>query len=272
MAAPTSPDRRRSWSWIGQPIPRRLYVGIALGTFAALLVTWVLATATGVVRPLFLPSPVDVLERLKLAVTSGILARDLLDSSLRIIGGFALATVMSIPIGILAGAFRVWESAVEPLVNFVRYMPVVAFVPLTIMWAGIGELQKYLIIWIGTFFQQVLLVMDDVKRVPEEFVNLGRILGLPERRIIARIVLPWAAPAIWDTLRITLGWAWTWLILAELVAAASGLGYRITVAQRFFETDLILAYILILGIVGLMIDQGIKIAGKRMFAWTEVAR
>ena len=112
-------------------------------------------------------------------------------------------------------------------------MPVVAFVPLTILWAGTGDTQKFLIIFIGTFFQQVLLVMDNVKSVPRDFIDLGRTLEMPEWRILQRIVLPSAMPAIWDSLRISLGWAWTWLVVAELVAATSGLGYRITTAQRY---------------------------------------
>src|SRR5690606_32896728 len=140
----------------------------------------------------------------------------------------------------------------EPLVDFVRYMPVVAFVPLSILWVGTEDTQKFLIIWIGTFFQQVLLIMDATRRVQPDLVNLGRTLGMGDRKILARIVLPSAAPGVWDALRISLGWAWTWLVLAELVAATSGLGYRITLAQRYFDTDTILAYVIVLGVLGLV--------------------
>ena len=155
----------------------------------------------------------------------------------RITLGFLISTAFALPIGVLIGCYRGWEAAIEPLVDFIRYMPVVAFVPLTILWTGTGDAQKFLIIFIGTFFQQVLLVMDNVKSVPRDFVNLGRTLEMPESRILARIVVPSAMPAIWDSMRISLGWAWTWLVVAELVAATSGLGYRITTAQRFFQTD-----------------------------------
>jgi NitT/TauT family transport system permease protein len=144
---------------------------------------------------------------------------------------------------------------------------VVAFVPLTILWTGTGDTQKYLIIWIGTFFQQVLLIMDNVKGVPWDFINLGRTLQMPERRILSRIVLPSAMPGIWDSLRISLGWAWTWLVVAELVAATSGMGYRITTAQRFFQTELIIGYILLLGCFGLVTDQAMKALGRRMFRY-----
>jgi NitT/TauT family transport system permease protein len=185
---------------------------------------------------------------------------------------FLVASAMAIPVGVLIGSFRAWEAAIEPLVDFVRYMPVVAFVPLTILWVGTDESQKYLVIWIGTFFQQVLLIMDNVKRVPIDFVDLGRTLGLRERAILTRIVVPSSAPGIWDSMRISLGWAWTWLVLAELVAATSGLGYRIVTAQRFFQTETIIGYILVLGVLGLVADQLMKATGRGLFRWAEVRR
>jgi NitT/TauT family transport system permease protein len=113
----------------------------------------------------------------------------------------------------------------------------------------------------------VLLLMDNVKSVPRDFINLGRTLQMPEWRILQRIVLPSALPAIWDSMRISLGWAWTWLVVAELVAATSGLGYRITTAQRYFQTDLIFGYLLILGILGLATDQVMKYASRRLFRY-----
>ena len=178
--------------------------------------------------------------------------------------------IATLPIGILIGRYRIWEAAIEPLVDFIRYMPVVAFVPLTILWTGTGDVQKVLIIFIGTFFQQVLMVMDNVKAVPRDFISLGRTLQMPDWRILTRIVLPSALPAIWDTMRITLGWAWTWLVLAELVAATSGLGYRIVTAQRYFQTDVIFGYLLILGLLGLVTDQTMKFAGRRVFRYLQV--
>ena len=146
-------------------------------------------------------------------------------------------------------------------------MPVVAFVPLTILWSGTGDAQKFLIIWIGTFFQQVLLIQDNVKRVPADFIGLGRTLGLRDGKILVKIVVPCALPGIWDTLRISLGWAWTWVVVAELVAATSGLGYRITVSQRYFQTDTIIGYILFLGVLGLITDQAMKAAERLLFRY-----
>jgi NitT/TauT family transport system permease protein len=252
-------------SAIGVPITRRRYLGIAVSVFVALGLLWWAATSSGVVAPIFLPAPGAVVSRLVLLAYQGTLWQDLGVSIYRIVVGFLIATALALPVGVVIGNFTKWEAAIEPLVDFVRYMPVVAFVPLSILWAGTGDIQKFLIIFIGTFFQQVLMIMDNVKRVPKDFVGLGRTLGLPDRKILTQIVVPSAMPGIWDTLRISLGWAWTWLVLAELVAATSGLGYRITVSQRYFQTNTIVGYILLLGVLGLITDQAMKAVGKLLF-------
>lgn len=255
---------------LGGKISTAEYLGISASVFAVLTILWFLTTYFGLVRPLFLPSPAKVVSRLAELWASGQLFTDLGISIYRITFGFMVSTVIALPIGILIGSYRAWEAAIEPFVDFIRYMPVVAFVPLTILWSGTGDAQKLLIIFIGTFFQQVLLVMDNVKSVPKDFLNLGRTLQMPELRILQRIVLPSALPAIWDSMRISLGWAWTWLVVAELVAATSGLGYRITTAQRFFQTDLIFGYLLILGMLGLTTDQAMKYAGRKLFRYLNV--
>lgn len=262
------PRRRRpELLRIGGEIGLVPFLAIAAGVFAALLALWWAVTSLALVEPIFLPGPEKVLDRLVELARGGELWDDAGVSIYRIAVGFAIATAMAIPIGVLIGTYRLWEAAIEPLTDFIRYMPVVAFVPLTILWAGTGDTQKFVIIWIGTFFQQVLLIMDNVKRVPLDLVDIGRTLGMRDRSILARIVVPSAAPGIWDSMRISLGWAWTWLVLAELVAATSGLGYRITTAQRFFQTETIIGYILVLGVLGLVTDQVMKASGRRMFRY-----
>lgn len=270
MPQPNRKAGRRRLFALGEIISTAEFLGIAATVFAMLALLWFLTTAAGLVRPLFLPSPAQVFQRLAELWSTGQLFADMGISIYRISLGFIISTVIALPIGILIGCYRSWEAAIEPFVDFIRYMPVVAFVPLTILWTGIGDVQKILILFIGTFFQQVLLVMDNVKSVPRDFVQLGRTLQMPEWRILKSIVLPSAMPAIWDSMRISLGWAWTWLVVAELVAANSGLGYRITTAQRHFQTDLIFGYLLILGILGLATDQAMKYAGRKLFRYLDV--
>jgi NitT/TauT family transport system permease protein len=266
IARPRRPARPRAF---GGRLSAAEFVGIAAAVFAGLGIAWWIVAALEWVRPLFLPPPGEVTDRLRELASDGRLVDDALVSIYRITVGFLISTLFALPIGVLIGCYRRWEAAIEPLVDFIRYMPVVAFIPLTILWVGIGDAQKFLIIWIGTFFQQVLLIMDNVKSVPREFVHLGRTLEMPETRILFRIVLPWAMPSIWDSLRISLGWAWTWLVVAELVAATSGLGYRITTAQRFFQTDTIFGYLLLLGVLGLATDQAMKLASRRLFRYLQ---
>ncbi|MBF6638244.1 nitrate transport permease nrtB [Rouxiella silvae] len=254
---------------IGRLPSRRLFVGIATLLFALLLLAWWLTTRSGAVPAIFLPRLSDVWLKMVSLAQDGTLWDDLKSSLYRISVAFIISSLMSIIIGVLAGCYGFFKAITEPLVDFIRYMPVVAFVPLTILWTGTDDVQKFLIIWIGTFFQQVLMVIDAVKRVPIDFIGLGRTLGMPDRKILFKIVLPSALPGIWDALRISLGWAWTWLVLAELVASTSGLGYRIVVSQRFFQTDTIIGYILLLGILGLISDQIMRGAERILFRYNK---
>lgn len=257
---------------IGGGIKTWQFVAIAAAMFLGLLLLWWLATANGWVQPLFLTSPQSVWDTLVTAAKNGQLWDDIGVSAYRIGIGFLIATPLAIVFGTLVGCFRPFEAAIEPLVDFIRYMPVVAFVPLTIVWLGTSDVQKFVVIFIGTFFQQVLMIADNTRRVPRDYIDIGRSLGMGEWSIVARIVLPSTAPSIWDTMRITLGWAWTWVVLAEVVAASSGLGYRIILAERFFDTSTIIAYILVLGVLGLCTDQLMKLTGHRLFRYLSLGR
>jgi NitT/TauT family transport system permease protein len=263
--------RRRKLRIFGS-LKTRHRVGVTVLSFVFLLGLWWLAATINLASDVFLPSPYQVGTRLVELAKQGTLWTDMKASVLRITIGFLISTALAVPIGALIGIYRGVEAAVEPPISFIRYMPAVAFVPLTIVWVGLGEEQKYLMVFIGTFFQQVLLFQDNVRRVPREYVDIGYTLGLSEPRIIGRIVLPAAAPAMWDTLRITLGWAWTYLVVAELVAASSGLGYRSLVAQRFFETDVIFVVVLVIGVIGLVMDQVLRIIGSQLFRWAGTGR
>lgn len=232
-----------------------------------LIALWWAVVAFGLVNPYFLPSPSAVWDSGVRLWQDGLLWPDTWASVQRILIGFLISLAVALPVGILMGTLGWFEALWEPLIDFIRYMPAVAFVPLTIVWFGVNESQKWVIIFIGTFFQQVLMVMDNVKRTPMEYVQVGETLGLHKVRLIGRIVLPASAPALWDTVRITLGWAWTWLVVAELVAASVGLGQRIIVSQRYLDTETIFFVIAWIGLIGLITDQCLKALGRRMFPW-----
>jgi len=234
---------------------------------AVLLLLWWLVTHFGWVVPLFLPSPEDVILEGWRQLTEGVLIADASVSIYRIVVGWLSATVVAVPIGILMGNYRIVEGSLEPLISTVRYMPIVALIPLSILWAGIGDTQKILILFLGTFFQQALMIMDNVKNIDMNLIRAGQTLGFSNNEILRRIILPAALPGIWDTLRITLGWTWTYLVVAELVAANEGLGRRIMDAQRYLATDTILFGTLFIGILGLLTDYFFKKAGQRLFRW-----
>ena len=163
--------------------------------------------------------------------------------------------------------YRVVGATVEPVVDFIRYLPVPALVPLLIIWFGIGEASKIAVLWMGTFFQLVLLIADDTKRIPREYIETGLTLGARPAAIMRDIVIPAMLPSTVDNLRITLGWCWTYLIIAEIVAANSGIGHVIWSMRRFVKTPEVMAGILVIGIIGLLTDQLIRLGHRRYFRY-----
>ncbi len=266
---PSAPQRRkrRSWLELREEIPSSLYFAAGGSLIAFVFLLWWVMTSLELVSPIFLPSPPAVWQELIRQVREGILWQDLSTSVYRITVGWVISTLFAVPIGILMGNFRFFEGLFEPLIDLIRYMPAVAFVPLTILWAGVGDTQKFIILFIGTFFQEVLMIMDNVKTVPKEMIQVSYTFGLTKWETLRKVILPAAMPGIWDTFRITLGWAWTYLVVAELVAANVGLGYRIMRAQRFLQTESIILGILVIGLLGLLTDYAFKWSYQRMFYW-----
>ncbi len=240
-----------------------------LGTITAvgLLLTWELVADVGIIAPQFLPAPSKVLSTL----WSMILTQNLLwhagVSNFRVLLAFSIAAIMAIPIGILMSSYRIIGASLEPTIDFIRYLPVPALVPISIIWFGVGETTKIFLLWLGTFFQLVLLVADDMRRVPHEYVEVAFTLGAKPRNILTDVGLRAMGPTLLDNLRITLGWCWTYLVLAEIVAADSGLGFVIWSARRYVKTPEVLAGVVVIGLIGLITDQLLRILHRRMFKY-----
>ena len=173
---------------------------------------------------------------------------------------------MRVPLGIAMGAYKPIEAFFEPFVSFARYLPASAFIPLLILWAGIGEMQKLLVIFIGSFFQIVLMVAVTVGATRRDLVEAAYTLGASSRGVVRRVLLPSAAPAIAETLRLVLGWAWTYVIVAELIGASSGIGHMITDSQALLNTGQIIFGIIVIGVIGLISDFLFKWANQRLFS------
>ncbi len=262
----TSPPRPEFWA-IRAPVSRRRYWTLSVvGLLLPLLLWWGIA-AFELVDKVFMPSPAVVLDRLIGWAIKDNLSGDVLISVYRVVAGWALSAVIAIPLGLAIGTWRPVQALLEPLTDFVRYMPAVAFIPLVMLWIGIEESSKIAIIFIGTFFQMVLMVAEDVRRVPDAQIEAAQTLGANRRETVELVILQSAKPALLDTLRITMGWAWTYLVVAELVAANSGLGYSILKAQRFLQTDKIFVGILLIGAIGLLIDQLFRAVHRQAFPW-----
>src|SRR6267142_1248948 len=186
----------------------------------------------------------------------------------RVIGGFVLAAIIAVPLGVLMGAYKPIEALLEPFVSFARHLPASAFIPLLILWAGIGELQKLLVIFIGSVFQIILMVAVTVGNTRRDLVEAAYTLGARDNGILARVMIPSAAPHIFEILRLVLGWAWTYVIVAELIGSSSGIGHMITDSQALLNTGQIIFGIIIIGLIGLVSDFLFKAANRKLFPWS----
>ncbi len=197
------------------------------------------------------------------------LAGDILISLQRIILGFLLSVIVSVPLGVYVGINKRGQAFFEPVINFIRYIPSSALLPLFILWFGIGELEKVLLIFISVTPYFVVLVYDAVANTKKEYIEAGYTLGANWNTVVFRIIIPQALPSIWDAMRLIISTAWTFVILAEIVAATSGLGYLIITSSRFLQTANVIAAIIIIGLLGLLTDLLFKFTYKKFFPWAE---
>ena len=239
---------------IGEEIPKPLNIGLTVTSIALPLLLWWLVTTFANVDPKFLPSPGKVLEAFGRLWNTRELLKDTVASLWRVGVGFLFALVFSIPIGVLMGSFPSIRALLEPMFGLMRYMPAPAFIPLLILYLGIGEEPKIMLIFIGVFFFNSLMVMDTVKFVPKDLIEATYMLGGNRWEILTQVIFPHVLPGILDASRINLAAAWQLVIVSELIAATEGLGRRISVAGRFLRTEEIFVGLIVIGAIGLAFD------------------
>ncbi len=246
---------------------RGVSLTISIVASAVLVLLWEMAVRLGWAQTTFFPAPSTIMVTMWRMATTGNLIEDTGISILRVLVAFALSVVMAIPIGIAMSSYRVIGLALEPAIDFIRYLPVPALVPLSIIWFGIGEETKIFLLWLGTFFQLVLFVVEDMNRVPQEYIETASTLGARDFQILKDVAFRAMLPSLTDNLRITLGWCWTYLIIAEIVAADSGIGFVIWTARRYMQTSSVMAGVVLIGFIGLLTDQLLRALHRKAFRY-----
>jgi NitT/TauT family transport system permease protein len=247
-------------------------IALGAGFFVVFVAFWSLLTFGGFVSKTFLADPVTMLRSGWTLLAEHGFAKDIGMTVWRVVGGFVIAAAIALPLGVAMGAYKPVEAFFEPFVSFARYLPASAFIPLLILWVGIGEAQKLSVIFIGSFFQLVLMIAVIVGNTRRDLVEAAYTLGVSDRGLIRRVLIPGAAPEVAEALRMVLGWAWTYVIVAELIGASSGIGHMITDSQALLATDQIIFGIIVIGLIGLVSDLLFKWGNRRLFPWAQLGR
>ena len=261
---------KKKWASLSLAILKRFR---NLGLLAGLLALWqygstmVLSEQTAIL----LPPPTAIAEAAYELITSGELWRNLLASLRREFVAFLFA-LLAIPLGIAMGWWREFNNQVNPVIEILRPIPPLAWIPLSILWFGIGEKQNDFIIFLGIFFPVLLNTIAGVRGVDLNLVRAARCLGASKINVLTRIVLKAALPSIVTGIRIGLGVGWMALVAAELVGASSGLGFMINDARTLLRTDYVMVGMLTIGLAGLSIDWAVSMLGYRLLPWSGAMR
>lgn len=246
---------------------------ISLLTLFALLAIWWAVTATGLIEPLFLPPPSAVLQKGWLLATTGYMDSTLwqhLGASLSRIGlglGFAILTAVPVPVGIAIGANRIARGVLDPLIEFYRPIPPLAYLPLIVIWCGIGELSKVLLIYLAIFAPIAIATATGVRTVDPAKLRAAQSLGATRVQLIRHVILPSALPDILTGVRIGLGVGWSTLVAAELIAATSGLGFMVQSAAQFLVTDVVVLGILVIALIAFAMEMGLRALQRKLVPW-----
>jgi len=219
------------------------------------------------VPPQFLPPPHAAFQRLYDLGQTADFWKDVGASWVRILFGFLTSIAVAYPLVVLSLRSNSTKVIVFNIVEFFRYLPIPVFIPLTVLWFGVNDAGKIVIVFLGTFAQMIPMYYDSATRLESEYKAFSHALKWSRWQHIRKVLLPGALPGMIDDSRLCFGWAWTYLIIAELLGAEHGIGYAIVRAQRFLKADQIFAYIIVIGVIGLLVDRLFVATNKRMFPW-----
>lgn len=244
---------------------------ISMMTAVVLIALWFLITSMGWVKPIFLPSPFAVYGKFIEAWTEGVANSTLLQhtgASLgRVMGAFALALVTAVPVGIMMGVNRIARGLFDPVIEFYRPLPPLAYLPLVIIWFGIGEFPKVFLIYLAIFAPMAIAARSGVKSVSIEQIHAAYAMGASSRQIISHVILKAALPEIFTGMRIGIGVGWTTLVAAEMVAASRGLGFMVLNAAQYLASDTVIMGIIVIGFFALAFDLLLRHLEKVLIPW-----
>jgi len=233
----------------------------------ALVVVWQALSQSGFINQLLLPSPSRIALTFRDLLISGELTRHIGVSIFRVLTGFSIAAVLGLGLGIAIGLSRSLDRMTDLLIQLVKPIPPIAWIPLAILWFGIGEESKIYIIFLGAFFPVIINTIDGIRQTDHKFVEVARILAVPRLKFVRQVVLPGALPSIMTGLRVGLMVAWMCVVAAELIAASSGIGYLIMDARQLSQSDVVLVGMITIGVIGKVMDSLIKRLELRLVGW-----
>lgn len=237
---------------------------------AALIIiifVWQVASNMGYLNSLVLPSPARIFGTFISLVKKGILQKNLLISSQRVLSGYAISATSAMFLGILIGLSARFKRMTDLIINILKPIPPISWIPLVILWFGIGESGKIFLIFIGSFFTILINIVDGIRQVDIKLIELSNAMVIPKLKYVFQIVIPYAAPNIFTGLRAGLGQSWMCVVAAELVASSTGLGYMIMYARQFGQTDVVIVGMLVIGVVGKVMDSLLVLIENAVIRW-----
>jgi NitT/TauT family transport system permease protein len=233
-----------------------------------LLLLWYALRASGLISPALVPAPHQVARKFVELLGDNLLL-DIWMSTQRVFIGVALGTLVAVPVGFCLGWYQGLRTFIEPVVNFFRALPPIALIPLVIVYFGIGEVAKTVILFYAAFFAGVIVMYEGIAQISPIFIRVARTLGASDFEIFAKVIVPLTVPHILTSVRVALGVAWATLVASELIAAQQGLGARIQNASSFFQLDVIYVGIICIGFIAMTMDLILRAASRRLVAWQD---
>jgi taurine transport system permease protein len=251
---------------------RPLLSVISILSVLSVLTLWYLSTEHGWISPVFLPKPARVVAEAASSLASGQLLKDIWMSTQRVLLGFALAGAVAIPLGIIMAVWAPAKAAMDPFVSLLRPLPSITWIPLTMLWLGIGEGQKIAIVFMGSWIYILLYTIESTKRVDPLLIRAARNLGASDLHVMLHVILPGALPGIIAGLKVTLAISWSCVLSAEMIAAQNGLGAVIWQGKDWGNLALVLVGMLCISIVVLLADKLANMLERLLLPWERHAR